>query len=131
MPKDFLPAPSAPRPPKRDWLGNECVPKNAKEYQVVYYLDCDESSDRHRIRGQPGNIHKPFDRIAVFVEFQDRIVNTHDVLFRWIGSPDNLAESVFRCSALARISTERRQTWMSFPTSHTSRKKSRPPPETV
>ena len=64
--------------PKRDWLGMN-VPE-AKDYQVVYDLDLAKLGpaikydvDNH------GNIKKPFDRIAYFVELQDANMNTEDV----------------------------------------------------
>jgi sialate O-acetylesterase len=64
--------------PKRDWLGMN-VPES-KDYQVVYDLDLTKLGpaikydvDNH------GNIKKPFDRIAYFVELQDANMNTEDV----------------------------------------------------
>jgi sialate O-acetylesterase len=57
-------------PPKRDWLGMN-VPE-AKDYQVVYDMDLTKIGpsikygvDNHQ------DIHRPFDRIAYFVELQD------------------------------------------------------------
>jgi sialate O-acetylesterase len=64
--------------PKRDWVGMN-VPE-AKDYQAVYDLDLTKLGpaikydiDNHE------NIHKPFDRIAYFVELQDANLNTEDV----------------------------------------------------
>jgi sialate O-acetylesterase len=64
--------------PQRDWLGMN-VPE-AKDYQVVYDLDLTKLGpsikydvDNHR------DIHRPFDRIAYFVELQDADWKTKDV----------------------------------------------------
>jgi len=77
--------------PKRDWLGMN-VPE-AKDYQVVYDLDLTKLGpaiqydvDNH------GNIHKPFDRIAYFVELQDANLNTQDVFVSMDAFTDNLGK---------------------------------------
>jgi sialate O-acetylesterase len=64
--------------PKRHWIGMN-VPE-AKDYQVVYDLDLTKLGpsinydvDNHQ------NIHRPFDRIAYFVELQDADGNAKDV----------------------------------------------------
>ncbi len=64
--------------PKRDWLGMH-VPE-AKDYEMVYDLDLTKLGpvikydvDNHQ------NIHRPFDRIAYFVELQDADWNTKDI----------------------------------------------------
>ena len=64
--------------PKRDWLGMN-VPE-AKDYEEVYDLDLTKlgpsipyDTDNHL------NIHRPFDRIAYFVELQDSDWNAKDL----------------------------------------------------
>ena len=64
--------------PKRDWLSMN-VP-GAKDYQVVYDLDLTHLGpainydvDNHL------NIHRPFDRVAYFVELQNADWNTEDL----------------------------------------------------
>jgi sialate O-acetylesterase len=64
--------------PKRDWVGMN-VPE-AKDYDVIYDLDLTKLSspinydvDNHQ------NVHRPFDRIAYFVELQDSDWNTKDL----------------------------------------------------
>jgi sialate O-acetylesterase len=64
--------------PKRDWLGMN-VPE-AKDYHVVYSLDLTKLArtisydvDNHR------KIHRPFDRIAYFLELQEQNGNNQDV----------------------------------------------------
>jgi sialate O-acetylesterase len=64
--------------PKRDWIGMN-VPE-AKDYQVVYDLDLTKlgpsinyEMDNHQ------NIHRPFDRIAYFIELQDADGNAKDL----------------------------------------------------
>ena len=64
--------------PKRDWLGMN-VPE-AKDYQVVYDLDLTKLGpaikydvDNHQ------DIHRPFDRIAYFLELQDADWNTESL----------------------------------------------------
>jgi sialate O-acetylesterase len=77
--------------PKRDWLGMN-VPE-AKDYQVVYDLDLTKlgpvikyDADNH------GNIKKPFDRIAYFVELQDGNMNTQDVYVSMDAFTDDLGK---------------------------------------
>jgi sialate O-acetylesterase len=64
--------------PKRDWLGMSV--SEAKDYQLVYDLDLTKLGpsinydvDKHQ------DIHRPFDRIAYFVELQDAGSNTKDL----------------------------------------------------
>lgn len=64
--------------PKRDWLGMN-VP-GINDYHVVYRLDLTKMKrmisydvDNH------GKIHRPFDRIAYFVELQDQDGNNQDL----------------------------------------------------
>ncbi|HUA66806.1 MAG TPA: sialate O-acetylesterase [Alphaproteobacteria bacterium] len=64
--------------PKRDWL-NMNVPE-IKEYHVIYSLDLTKMArtisygvDNHR------KVHRPFDRIAYFVELQDQDGNNRDL----------------------------------------------------
>lgn len=64
--------------PKRDWVSMN-VPE-AKDYQTVYDLDLTKLGpsitydlDHHQ------DIHRPFDRIAYFVELQDANLNTQDI----------------------------------------------------
>jgi sialate O-acetylesterase len=64
--------------PKRDWLALH-VPE-AKAYQVVYDLDLTKlgSSITYDVDNHE-NIHKPFDRIAYFVELEDTNGITRDL----------------------------------------------------
>jgi sialate O-acetylesterase len=64
--------------PKRDWLAMN-VPE-AKDYQVVYDLDLTKlgPSIKYDIDNHQ-NIHRPFDRIAYFVELSDADWNTEDL----------------------------------------------------
>lgn len=64
--------------PKRDWLGMN-VPE-AKDYEEVYDLDLTKlgSSIKYDVDNHQ-DIHRPFDRIAYFVELQDVNWNTKDL----------------------------------------------------
>jgi sialate O-acetylesterase len=64
--------------PKRDWLGLH-VPE-VKDYQMVYDLDLSKlgSSIKYEVDNH-NQIHKPFDRIAYFVELQDANFNAEDI----------------------------------------------------
>jgi sialate O-acetylesterase len=64
--------------PKRDWLATH-VPE-AKDYQVVYDLDLTKlgPSIKYAVDNHV-KIHKPFDRIAYFVELRDSNWNTKDI----------------------------------------------------
>jgi sialate O-acetylesterase len=64
--------------PKRDWMAMH-VPE-AKDYQVVYDLDLTKlgSAIKYGVDNH-AQIHKPFDRIAYFVELRDANWNASDV----------------------------------------------------
>lgn len=77
--------------PKRDWIGMH-VPE-AKDYKLVYDLDLTKlgssiqyDTDNHQ------NIHKPFDRIAYFVELQDANWNTADIFVSMDAFTDDLGK---------------------------------------
>ena len=64
--------------PKRDWLGLN-VPR-IKDYHVVYSLDLAKMSRTISYeRDNHSKIHRPFDRIAYFVELQNQDGNNQDV----------------------------------------------------
>jgi sialate O-acetylesterase len=64
--------------PQRDWPSMN-VPE-ARDYQVVYQLDLTKlGHDIHYDVDNHGQIQKPFDRIAYFVELQDEKGNTRDL----------------------------------------------------
>ncbi len=64
--------------PKRDWVGLN-VPE-AKDYQVVYDLDLTKlgSSIAYDVDNH-NDIHRPFDRIAYFMELQDSTFDAEDI----------------------------------------------------
>jgi len=75
--------------PKRDWITMN-VPE-AKDYQLVYDLDLTKLGpaitydvDNHQ------NIHKPFDRIAYFIELVDANYNTQDIYVSMDAFTDDL-----------------------------------------
>jgi sialate O-acetylesterase len=88
-----LPAGSfrAGQAPKRDWLGMNV--SEAKEYQVVYDLDLTKlGAAIHYDVDNHTSIHKPFDRIAYFVELQDANMNTEDVFVSMDAFTDDLGK---------------------------------------
>jgi len=77
--------------PKRDWVGMHV--SEARNYQTVYDLDLTKLGptikydvDNHQ------NLHKPFDRIAYFVELQEGNWNTQDVYVSMDAFTDDLGK---------------------------------------
>ena len=77
--------------PKRDWLGMN-VPE-AKDYQLVYDLDLTKlGTSIHYAVDNHKKIHRPFDRIAYFVELRDENLNTRDVYVSMDAFTDDLGK---------------------------------------
>lgn len=93
MNKEGLPAGAfrAGTVPQRDWFGMN-VP-DAKDYQVVYELDLSGlGSPLKYAVDNHAKIHQPFDRIAYFLELQDRDLNTRDLFVSMDAFTDDLAK---------------------------------------
>lgn len=100
MNREGLPAGAfrAGRMPKRDWLDAN-VPE-AKNYHIVYSLDLTKMGpkisydvDNHK------RMHRPFDRIAYFVELQDQDGNNRDIFVSmdaFTKDPSKIAVPYFR-----------------------------------
>jgi sialate O-acetylesterase len=74
--------------PKRDWVDMN-VPE-VKDYQVVYDLDLTKLGPAIQYdRDNHQDIHRPFDRIAYFVELQDADWNTKDLYVSMKAFTDN------------------------------------------